>query len=925
MIISLSKVIVVLYFFSGAAGLLYEVAWFRRLQLVFGVSAFAMGAVVAAFMLGLAAGSRWAGAIRLVRDRPLLAYATQEGGLALYALLFSSLVRWIEQLYSMLFPVLGGHFFALSAIRLVLSLLVLLPPTFCMGATLPTLGQAMIGAGANLSRSVGWLYAINTFGAVVGTLTAGFFALEHLGIQGTIWLAALINAGIASVALILALRPRAMAISPPGKVRIRPRGADGVAAAENLRLALAAVACTGFVSMALEVIWTRALVFYVHNSTYAFSAILAVYLFGLAAGSAVAAALSTRAKSPKGLGWVLILSCLSTLVAIAVYRNVPALAQPFLGEKLAAKLAGLSDRSFWIVRSWRTALASIFMETGAVLLLPTFVFGLVFPLALRLAQGSTDSAKSVVGRLYAWNTFGGVAGTLFAAFASVALLGTRGSLLVLAWLPLPIGLWLLHKGSNPPRFRWGIIVSGVAALAIVTLVAAPSGFYRQMFERRFGPVLWFSEGAAETVAVCRHPDKSDWIHYSDGRGASGTTSFRGGWLYAHIPLLLHPEPHSALVICFGTGNTLGAASLHHLDRLDGVELSREVVKASSFFKESNHDVAHAPGVHITIEDGRNYLLGTQTRYDVITEEPPLVHTAGVVNLYSRDFYDLCRAHLTGHGMMAVWLATWEMEEPEVKMLARAFVEAFPFVSVWDSKHLGEWILIGSMKTLSVDPEKLQQRMNQPLISADLAKLGLHTPADLLALYLKGPEFLAQFTRGVPAVTDDRTVVDYTTPRLARANFGLGESVTGGLNLSGVSQAGLVSELRVRSFDAIYTHRDRPDSLLSALPEPSLKPLLAELDQRRAQDEAESGKKLAWNLMLTASDYQVLGQWEKGLQILDSGTNLVDREGTADLLVMKAILLQKHGQLENARQALARALEIKPDHPKARQLATWLLP
>ena len=918
----MGRVIVALYFFSGAAALLYEVAWFRRLQLVFGVSAFAIGAVVSGFMLGLAAGSRWAGSAKFPNARPLLAYSIQEGTLAAYAVIFPVLVVVIEQIYSSLFPTLGGHFMALSAVRLGLSVLVLLPPTFCMGATLPTLARAVAQTGAVASRSVGSLYAVNTFGAVIGTLAAGFFTLERLGIRGTIWLAAAINALIACTAFLLSRRPTNVRVR--SEVQRHARKEEKRKAHGDLRLATLVVACTGFVSMALEVVWTRALVFYVHNSTYAFSAILAVYLLGLAAGAAVAARLSSRENAPKWLGWVLLATCLSTLVAIGVYRHIPGLVRPFLGGNLAQELASLPDRSFSIVRSWSTALAVIFLEAGAVLFLPAFAFGLAFPLALRLGEGSAAETQSLVGRLYAYNTLGGVGGTILAAFGLIGLLGTRGAIVFLAWLTVPPGLWLLHKGAGAGKPRWFLIISTSACLLAATMITAPLGFYRQMFERRFGTVLWFSEGAAETVAICRHADNAAWIHYSDGRGASGTTSFRGGWLYAHVPLLLHPDPHSALVICFGTGNTLGAASLHHLDRLDCAELSREVVKASPFFKDTNHGVDQSAGVHIIIEDGRNYLLGTDAKYDVITEEPPMIHTASVVNLYTRDFYRLCRAHMTDNGIMAVWLATWELEEPELKMLVRAFVEAFPYASAWDSKHLGEWILIGSAKPLSVDPDKLGPRMSEPILSGDLAKLGIRTPAELLGLYMKGTAFLEQFTDGVQAVTDDRSIVDYTIPRQARANFGLGDFTTGGINVSGVSPAGLVSELRVRGFDAIYTHRERPDSLLSGTYAEKAKLFLDEVDRSRLGAETEAGRKLAWNVEATASDYQVLGQSQKSLELLDWGTNIVGIVATSDLLVKKANIYLKDGDTEEARKTLVSALQIDPKNTQALKLAQRLM-
>jgi predicted membrane-bound spermidine synthase len=863
-------------------------------------------------MFGLAAGSRWAGSTAAIRNRPLFAYGILEGAIGAYAVLFPLLVSLVEKLYSAVFGLLGGHFLMLSALRFVLSLLILMPATFCMGATLPTLARVVVGGSAPASRGIGWLYAVNTLGGVVGTLGAGFFTLEHLGIRGTIWLGAAINLLIAGVAFVLSYRVLEQRVTTGAAIFDTPRQL----AAARLPAgwyAMLIVSLTGLVSMALEVVWTRALVFYVHNSTYAFSAILAVYLLGLAGGAAVGARISSGRHALKWLGLTLTAICFSTLLAIAVYRGLPALVKPILGQTLAPELSGFPGQSFWIVRSWLTALGSIFLQVGAILLVPAFLFGLVFPLALRIAQESTPDPSALVGKLYALNTVGSVIGTVLGSFLLVPLLGTGGALVLLGWMPAPVAFLVINKAMDAPKkTRLGAMSLIICALVGITVMAAPPGFYRQMFAHRFGSVLWFSEGVSETVAICEHADGAAWIHYSDGRGASGTTSFKGGWLYAHLPILLHPDPHSALVICFGTGNTLGAARLHPLDQVDGVELSSEVVKASSFFKETNHDVVGNPGVRIVVEDGRNYLLGSKNRYDVITEEPPLVHTAGVVNLYSRDFYQLCERRLSDNGIMAVWLATWELEDRDVRMLVRAFVEVFPHVSVWDSTHLGEWILIGSKQPLAVDVANLQRRMSEPILSRDLAKIGIASPADLLALYLKGGDFLKAYSQGVPPVTDDRSVVDYTTPRHARANFGLGDFLVGGFTLSGVGPDGLVSELRLRDFDGIYTSRDPAESLIAKTAPGAHDTLLEQIRERRLKADVQAGRKIAWNVIAAALDYKELGQMQKSFEVLNWGLRMVGRLPSADLLAMKSALYSRTGHPQEAQQTLSRALEIDPN-------------
>jgi len=892
---------------------MYEIAWFRRLQLVFGVSSFAVGAVVCSFMIGLAAGSRWAGSTKAPSAHPLKAYAVIEVLIALYALCFPLLVVLMERLYSSVFGLLEGHFLILSLLRFVLSLLVLLPATFCMGATLPILARSVSPDHDRASRQVGWLYAANTFGGVVGTLVAGFFTLEHLGIAKTVYLAACINLLIAAAALSLAYRALKFT---QGKAQMSRKPVLGFSGSSPLRFACFIVGSVGLVSMALEVVWTRALVFYIHNSTYAFSAILAVYLLGIAVGAAVGAKLSSGRNPLISLNVVLVAMCFSTLLAIAVYRQLPELATAFLSEPLDPTLAGLPGESPWIVRSWMEALVVIFAQVGAVLFLPSFLFGATFPLALRIAHEGMQDTAATVGTLYAVNTSASVVGTVLGSFVLVPLFGTRLALVMLSWLVLPVAVVAVFQSARSLRVRLSVVGSTVISLVIVTLLAAPAGFYRKMFEDRFGRVLWFSEGISETVAICRHEDGSDWIQYSDGRGASGTTSFKGGWLYAHLPLLLHENPQSALVICFGTGNTLGAANLHRLDRLTGVELSTEVVKASHFFKETNHDVANAEGVNIAIGDGRNFLLGTDECFDIITEEPPLVHTAGVVNLYTKDFYELCAKRLTEDGIMAVWLATWEMEEQEVQMLVRAFFEAFPHVSAWDSMHLGEWILVGSKQPIRIDVESLRARISTPQLAGDLQKIGIDEPEDILALYLKGRDFLAKFSNGVPPVTDDRSVVDYTIPRRARANFGLGEFLSGGLSVSGVGPSGLVSELRVREFDSIYTSRDSVKPLLTGMPPAELSELLRRVGERQVEAEIASGKKITWNILATALDLFKLKETQRAHEVLDWGVRTFGGKPSADLLVMGAALYRQAGDLQKGRELLLQALELDPTNAQA---------
>jgi spermidine synthase len=905
-----------LFFFSGALALLYEIVWFRRLHLTLGVGIFAVGAVVSAFMLGLALGSAWASRSAWLRRAPLPAYAAFELGLALYALGFPLLARGMEALYPPLFAGLAGHPAALAGVRFLLAFAALLPPTFLMGASLPAMASvAGTGAEDRLAGRVARLYAFNTLGGVVGTLATGFLLLENLGLTRSLALGAAGSTLVALAALALGRRPAGQgAAQPSGDRPPMPGGPTASEIPAPAALALAAAAGVGLVSLAAELVWTRALVFFVHNSTYAFSAILAVYLLGIALGAALAARLGrTPAPSRRALAGALAAGAFSLVGAIAVYRQLPWLGSRLAGGEHAASVLPGAPAPV-LIGGWSVALAVIFGQVAAVLLLPAILLGAVFPLTLSLSHTEGRPAAERVGRLYAANTAGSVAGALLGTFVLVALLGTRGALLFLAWLPVPLAVWALAD-AGWTRAR-ATLLSGllIAGLTVSSLAAAPQGFYERLFARRFGPVVWFSEGISETVAVCEHPDHSRWIQFSDGRGASGTWSFQGGWLYAHLPLLLHPHPESAAVICFGTGNTLGAASVHPLKTLDGIELSPEVVKAAHVFASTNHDVGRNARVRIVIEDGRSYMLASDRRYDVISEEPPLVHTAGVVNLYSRDFYEASARRLSDDGIMAVWLATWELEPDELRRLVRAFLDVFPYASAWDCTHPYEWLLIGSQRPLQIDLEQLTRRMAEPRLAHDLARIeaeegGIRTPAELLSLHLAGRETLVAFAGAAAPVTDDRSVVDFTTPRHARAGFGLGEWVTGGLATFAVGRAGLRNETRLREFDRIYTFRDPAVVAVSDYGGRDPGQFAAELRERTWIREMRAGQRMRDDLRRIASEQRARGETQAAIETLERGAGLVPWEASGPLYGTLALLQDEVGRPERARAAEAEAARI----------------
>ena len=497
----------------------------------------------------------------------------------------------------------------------------------------------------------------------------------------------------------------------------------------------------------------------------------------------------------------------SLLLAIAAYRTLPDVARRLAGSHpLAAGLAAPPTPARCCCGAGRDALAVIFGQVALVLFLPALFLGAVFPLALQVASTREGSAAEHVGRLYAVNALGSVGGALLGTFVLVALLGTRGALLLLAWLPVPTALWALREASPQRRLRArvaaGLLVLGLAGASVV---AAPPASTASCSRSASAACVWFRKASPRPSpsASTRTAAAGSSSRTAAGRREPGRTRVAGSTRTCRCCCTRSPSrprssasaratrwaPRASTAWCASTASSCRARSS----------------AAAPQFAATNHGIAGSGRARIVIEDGRNYLLATRRSYDVITEEPPLVHTAGVVNLYSRDFYELASRRLTDDGIVAVWLATWELEPAEMRMLVRAFVDAFPYASVWDCTHPGEWLLIGAKRAPRHRPrraggahgragDRARPRADRPRDGRDL-----RTPADLLSLHLMDRDARLALRRGALPVTDDRSVVDFTTPRHARANFGLGEWVTGGLTAAGSGSAACAasSSARVR--------------------------------------------------------------------------------------------------------------------------------
>jgi spermidine synthase len=735
-----------MFLLSGVSGLIYQVLWQRMLALVFGVSAYATATVLAAFMAGLALGGFVAGrAADRVRS-PLLWYGVAEVLIGITGALTPFAFAAMQDAYRLLYGAVGGGGIAPVA-RFAMAFGALLIPTALMGASFPLVVKAALRRRDDGGRAIGLLYAINTLGAVVGTVLAGFVLVGQVGITASINAAAALNVVAGLLAIWVARRqPHPDPTGDSIATAAGPTRGMGAACPPRLASVLPSLlAVSGFCSLAYEVVWTRLLVLILETTTYAFTVMLAAFLTGIALGSVLVSPFLRRIRNgPVALAVLQVLVAASSLLSLQVVAGAgPLLAGLGLGEANAAPIAAMAVLAFM------------------ALFPPALFLGMSFPLAVALfTVGAADDDGGGVGRklgtLYAANVFGAIFGALAAGFWLVPVLGSQTTLVLLALLNLLFAAVVLLTAPGPARAR---VATAMASLAVVGVLAAtaPTAYARFLSERfPDEEVLWIEEGLETTVTVTRAGERSLSMYLNSHHQANNAD-----WMVffhrmlGHVPMLLHPDPRQVLVVGLGGGATAGATARYERAEITVVELSPSVVRGAEWFRSVNYAVVQQPNVRMLIDDGRNHLLVSRRTYDVITADAIWPTHAGSTNLYSVEYYRLARAALNEGGLMLQWVNR-DLPEPQHKLLMRTFLHVFPHVSLWFDGSL----LIGSDRPLEIDPRSVDRKLTWPLSKTALQQVNLRNLEDVNRLFVADRAGVESYAGAGPIITDDRPYLEY---------------------------------------------------------------------------------------------------------------------------------------------------------------------
>jgi len=723
----------------------YETLWVKQLGRVVGAEVHAVTIALSAFFAGLALGSALLGRLADRTARPIRLYAALEAGVAVTGALATHLLAQAAEAFIAFREAAGPLAWSLPAALVGV-------PAFLMGGTLPALLRALRPRGDAVAPATGLLYAANTAGAVLGTLATPFLLVPVFGIVGTGRVAAVVGLAVAAAAVAIdrAAPPMPLAAEHAGDAL------DHAGRLRDARIALALYAAAGGVALGYEVVWSELLVQFLSTRTYAFAVMLGTYLVGLACGSFLFARLARPRHEPwRVLGLLLAGAGGAALVVIAILGPWLTDAQTFAGM-WAMRLSG---------RETIEVVARFAVASAAILLVPTTLLGAAFPAAARLVAGA-DRVGGDVGGVAALNTAGGIAGTLVTGFVLVPRLGLVRALAVLAFAGAVLGALAVAKGGRRRSGSRALAVALVLAVGLLGIAIPPERFARLLAEKRGGALAFYEEDVGGTVAVLeqRSPGTGAAFHrlYIQGVSNSGDAlpSLRYMRLQALLPLLVHPgEPRSVLVVGFGTGITAGATLASPLlEKRVVFELLPSVVRAGPLF-QGNLGAAADPRIEVRVGDGRQGLLRSSQRYDVVTLEPPPPSAAGVANLYSRDFYELGRKRLGDGGLLAQWWPLPAQNDEDSRSLVRSFLDVFPHVTLWTTE-LHEMLLVGSERPIALDSRRVVARFAPVETARALAEVGVESPEAALATFVTDRNGLERYAAGAPPVTDDRPLIEH---------------------------------------------------------------------------------------------------------------------------------------------------------------------
>jgi predicted membrane-bound spermidine synthase/tetratricopeptide (TPR) repeat protein len=884
-------VIAVLFIVSGATGLIYQIAWFKYLSLFLGNTTYAQTIVLATFMGGLAIGASLWGRRADRAKSPIVLYGGLEFFIGLYCIVYPWLMSAVKSLFVMTVHALDlpSDGTAVLFLKLLISVLTLLLPTILMGGTLPVLVRFITDSVEESGKNVATLYFLNSFGAVLGSLLGGFFLVPMAGLQATVLSAGVVNILIAAVAFALGTRK----MLAPAEGESAPGTELPSAPDLFVLLAVGVAGVSGLAAMIYEVAWVRLLIPVLGSSTYSYTLMLVAFIAGITIGSWLVSVLIRRWRNLFGvLAVCQLLIGASMALMLPLYGHVP-----YIFWQLGSMFTR-SDATYPVFLTLQ------FLIGLTIMIIPTIFLGMSLPLASRIATRSVQVLGKSVGTVFSVNTIGTVFGSLAAGLVLIPLIGVRHAMEVGLMLNLASGIVLTVVDAGVSKIRRSLQVVLAVAVGSLTFVFGTdwnqivtlSGVFRQFGNNRQAPatygefvkgvranrVLYYKEGASATVGVVQNQSGSSFqnVLIINGKAdASSIGDLPTQVLLGQVPMMLHPHPDSVLVIGFGSGVTSGSVLTHPIKRLECVEISPEVITGSTYFEHVNNNPLGDPRTRLYVDDALAFLKLSKTNYDAIISEPSNPWIAGIGNLYTTDFFEMCKGRLRPQGVMVQWFHLYEIDDETFKLVVRTFRSVFPHVVVWQSLT-PDLLLVGSRDSLVLDEEQLKKKFENQAVKKDLERIKIPDPATLVSLEMISEGPTREYASAGPLNTEDKPLLEHWAPRAFFVNRGANE---------------------INRYDERLAFQ-RPGLFLDQL-----------VKKRPLTDEERL------NIGLLHADLG-RGNLALGYSVLSSYLNTHPKDTRA--LSSMATLTERLGRREEQLQFLARIVELTPNDPVQLEQYAW---
>ncbi len=738
------------FFLSGGSALIYQIVWTRQCMLLLGSTAYAVSTVLSIFFLGLGLGSFIGGKLAERTYNPMRWYAGVEILKGLWAWAIIDVIGNKNGIVITLIRLLPDNTLFLFLLRVSISIFWFALPSLCMGMTFPLLVRYEQILKRKTRRYISFLYFINTLGAVLGAFLAGFILIPTYGYAVSFYIAIGISLGVGIMAWLISQFQKAM-ITQEEENEESEKEEDNGEGFINEKAIFWGVFISGFVCLALEVLWTRLLIMIFLGTNYAYTSVLISVLAGIALGALCVSVLIN--KFPLRmiiLGWGYSLTGLGVLLTLIFTSHLPEWM-----DKL--QLEGTS-------RFYYSVLGK-FLLAFLTLLIPMLGFGFTFPYALTfLRYLKKQYVVSSIGIAYGLNTIGSILGSLAGGFIIIPLLGCEKGIILIGILLILSGFFFAFMDK---KYHWsniGFLLIFLPLLLVENVMEKINQYY--LPEKHH--LLFFAEGIEGTVAVSapEKPTPEDervlWIN----RVQATTAVERGvrmNRFQGIIPWMFNRNPQQVLFMCFGSGITCGTLGVGNFEHVDAVEISPEVLDAGHYFEDLNFNVLEMDNVQIYVDDARNFLIRSTKKYDFITTEPMPLAMAGVSMFYTQDFYQFCLQRLNEGGMISQWVPFHSSSEEIVQSTIYTFLKVFPYsVGLFVNADL---FLVGSNKPLMLNPEGLAQVLehNSTLKNA-MAQAGFSDVEEIIACFVMDRKGLEKFSEQGKIITDSFPWVEFIAPQ-----------------------------------------------------------------------------------------------------------------------------------------------------------------